>query len=508
MKLDRWIRRVAAGMSGRELRAVMRGDPPTEQPNPRQRAHAYNLLLHFRPRSWPRAAVAFTHTYHLGFFAVFFLLLEVVTGLFLMLYYVPTPEGAYISILRIKAQVPFGDLLRDMHRLGGEVLVVFAALHLLRTYLTASYKDERRLTWITGIGLLTSVLTLAFSGYLLPWDQVAYWAVTIGTSMAEAVPLVGRHLNLLLRGGPDIGADGLLRFYLLHVGLLPVVGLVLLGWHYYRVSRRHGLSLPAGLDVANLPQGKDSPHLKTVPFIPDMATQELLLAGLSLLTIVIVAAFFYDAPLEGHADPGQTPLDIEAPWFFLWIQGLLKLGDKLLMGVIVPCLAFLGLLAVPLVDRSPRRKLRQRPIAVGLAIASVALLLGLGFTGTHHFGIEQPPTIRITQDLTPQEGRGPIHAIPHDQLAVGLYTAESDLNVMPPKLSAFFTSFQACVARAGASGGLPQAEAILIVEAWQADLRRVTLRILWEDAASGQRKTHDRVVHLHRNRNRRSTVPE
>jgi quinol-cytochrome oxidoreductase complex cytochrome b subunit len=500
METDRWIQSIAAGMNAREIRAILRGEPPTHQPNPRKIAHTLNFLLHFRPRSWPQAATRFTHTFRLGFFAVFFLLIEIVTGLILMLYYVPTPQGAYPSILRINAQIFFGELIRDIHRLGGEAMVACVVLHLLRIYLTDSYKKERCFTWFSGVGLLIITLGLAFSGYLLPWDQVAYWAITIGTSMAETVPFFGRQLNLLLRGGADIGADGLLRFYLMHVGILPFTGICLLAVHYYRVSRRHGLSLPAGLDSSSISETQRKKIMKPVPFIPDMLTQEIFLASISLLILIAIAGFFYDAPLESHADPGQTPLDIQAPWFFLWIQGLLKLGDKQIMGVLIPLAGLLGLLCVPLVDRTPRRTLFHRPIALLIAMTSVMALLLLGFTGTHHYGIDQPPAMRIIQNLAPEEGNGPIHKVPYDQLAVGMYSKSTDVEMMPAKLSEVFKDFRERVIKLVELGEMPHAESILIVEDWQVDLRRVTLRIVWTEAKTGQRNSQERVVHLHRNR--------
>ncbi len=131
-------------------------------------------------------------------------------------------------------------------------MVAFVALHMLRTYLTGSYKKERSFTWLTGVVLLLVTLFLSFSGYLLPWDQLAYWAVTIGTSMAESAPIFGNEVNLLLRGAPDIGAGGLLRFYLLHVVFVPLLGILVLSIHYYKVSREHGISLPARIEEGDI----------------------------------------------------------------------------------------------------------------------------------------------------------------------------------------------------------------------------------------------------------------
>jgi quinol-cytochrome oxidoreductase complex cytochrome b subunit len=495
------IRAVAAGMSGREVRAVLRGDPPTERPNPRFLAHTISFLLHLRPRTYPRASTCFTHTFRLGFLTVFLFVVEIVTGLILMVYYVPTPDGAYESILRLTSRVPFGEMLRDIHRLAGEAMLIFAVLHMLRTYLTGSYKGKRTFTWLTGVGLLIITLGLAFSGYLLPWDQLAYWAVTIGTSMAEATPVIGRELNLLLRGAPEIGADGLLRFYLLHVIFLPLAAILVLGAHYYRVSRTHGISLPASVEEGDLPDDVRQQAKERVNLIPDLLTHEIFLIGLGILTLIVATLFFYDAPLEHHANPKQTPLDTEAPWFFLWVQGLLKLGDKTLMGVIVPVLVLALLFAVPYLDFNPNRRLRKRPLALLLSLAAIMALAVLSYMGTHHYGIELPAATRIVQDLVPEEGEGPLQAIPFEQLAVGIYTIdETDAGDLPPALGAVFAEYERQVNQAEAAGQFSESQGVMIVEDWQAGLKRITLRLTWTDPESEARKMHERIVHLHRDR--------
>jgi quinol-cytochrome oxidoreductase complex cytochrome b subunit len=491
------MRGFAAGMSGREVRAIARGEAPTERPNPRYMAHTLSFLLHVRPRYYPKAVTQFTHTFRLGFFAVFLLAVEIITGFILMIYYSPTPATAYESLLRLVSEVPFGKLLRDIHRLAGEAMIVVVALHMLRTFLTGSYKNERKFTWVTGVALLLITLGLGFSGYLLPWDQLAYWAVTIGTSMAEAAPLVGPSLNLLLRGAPEIGGDGLLRFYLLHVIVLPLAAIPVLGAHYYQVSRRHGISLPVSLEEGDLSPQARQKAIQKVNFIPDVLTHETLLTGLGLLALLVAATFFYSAPLEHHADPRQTPLYTEAPWFFLWVQGLLKLGDKTLMGVIIPTLVVVAMFAVPYLDPNPLRSLRKRPLAVLLVLLSVGALAALSYMGTHHYGIDTPATVRIMQILAPEEGNGPLHRVSFEQLVVGIYPINNtDSSAMPPDLAQVFAQFEQEVNRAN----LPDAQAVMIVEAWQIDLQRVALRITWTDPEDEQPRTEERFVYLHRNR--------
>src|SRR5512139_82499 len=196
--VDNRVRIITAGIGLTELRAVMRGDPPTEKPNPRYKVHTTSFLFHIRPRYYEAGSTILSHTLRLGFFTSFFFFVELFTWLILILYYTPSPEKAYTSILDLANNVPYGQMLRDIHRLGAEGMVIFTVLHMLRTYFTGSYKKERSFTWLTGLVLLGITLFLSFSGYLLPWDQLAYWAVTIGTSMADAAPLIGNQLNLIL----------------------------------------------------------------------------------------------------------------------------------------------------------------------------------------------------------------------------------------------------------------------------------------------------------------------
>jgi quinol-cytochrome oxidoreductase complex cytochrome b subunit len=496
-----WLRQLIAGLSLDEVRGLLRGDSPVGTPDPRSRAHRSSFLLHFRPRTYRRPATWFSNTYFLGFFTVLLLAVEVLTGLVLMVYYQPTPEGAYPSILRIVGEVPLGALLRDIHRLAAEAMIVCVILHLLRVFLSAAYKGKRRITWMIGVALLFCTLGMAFTGYLRPWDQRAYWAVTIGTSILEAVPLGGHGLNLLVRGGTDIGASGLLRFNLLHILVLPLLSALLLGAHYYRVSRSHGISLPAHLDTDGSSDGRQNDLGKRIPFLPDMLTRELLLTCAGLLVLVGVACFLYDAPLEHHADPRQTPLDTQAPWFFLWLQGLLKLGDKILMGVILPLLMATALLLTPFIDRTPQRRIGQRPIALAVTIASLAALVLLSYMGTHHYGIHLPQAERIAQDLAPIEGGGPLHGVPFEQLKVGLYDIETVApDSLPPNLGQVFSEFATRVKSNAHQSQMPEAAGVLVVEDWQQDLKRVTLRITWEDPAGPTRKSFERIVHLHRER--------
>jgi len=398
--------------------------------------------------------------------------------------------------------------------------VIFTALHMLRTFLTGSYKKDRSFTWLTGVILLGITLFLSFSGYLLPWDQLAYWAVTIGTSMAEAFPLIGDQVNLLFRGAPDIGAGGLLRFYLLHVVLLPLAAILVLSIHYYKVAREHGISQPARID-----EGKASPEeLKNakqrIDYIPDLLTHEVFLTALGMFILVAAIAFniYGPAPLEHIANPQQTPLDTKAPWYFWWLQGMLKLGDKTLMGVILPGIMTAILLGIPYIDRNPHRSMFKRPWAVGAGLLATLVIVVLSYMGLPEYGIPHAAATRIIQDMVPEEGLGPLRAVPFDQLQPGVYEVGENTpkNLCPdlilgpdqprgcPELTKIFKEYNDRIIRATTITNLPKherlpnVEAVMLIEDWQRDLRKVTMRILWDDVDTGARKEYSRHVYIHR----------
>ena len=385
-------------MGWNDWRSVIRGEA-APRPNPRMRVHNNSFWYHIRPRALPLEATAWYYTFGLGWMSFFFFALESVTGLILMVYYTPAPDIAYADMLRIISDVPLGRLMRNMHRLGAHMMVMIVLLHMLRTYVTASYKAPRQFVWVTGAGLLFITLFLSFSGYLLPWDQLAYWAVTVGTSMADAAPFVGNATNLLLRGAPDIGAGTLLRFYLLHIFLLPILAIVLISVHYYAV-RKQELS-PMHELFENKP-----PTKRKIPFLPDQVFFEVAVVALLTFAFIVINQYFWDAKLESQANPGQTPNHTRAPWYFLWLQGMLKFGDKLWFGLIwVPVI--LGLLTViPYLDRNPSRRLKDRKVALAGTLIS---LLGLGFisyAGMPQYGIQQTAGSEITQEWVPIEGEG------------------------------------------------------------------------------------------------------
>ncbi len=490
------VERITAGLDIAALRGMLRGDEP-ERPNPRLTPHAEGFWLHMRPSFYNQLVTGVYPSFRLGWFSTFFLTFEIITGVFLMFWYTPSPLVAYQNMIDILSNVPFGRLMRDMHRLGAELMVVFVALHMLRTFVTGSYKKPRQFTWATGALLLWITLGLSFSGYLLPWDQLSLWAVTIGASMAEAAPpeVVGRTLNLLVRGGPDIGANGLLRFYLMHVIGLPLIALVMLGVHYYKVVI-HGHSLPPAEESIGEDTARKVPRDTREYFLPTIATRELFYVFGLTLVLIVISAWFYHAPLEPHADPQVTPLHTTAPWYFLWLQGMLKLGDKVLWGVIIPTIIVGATLVFPYVELGPSRRYGNRRIGLsGVAVVVYALAV-LSFMGTPWYAVQSSADTEVLAELLPQTHPGPVRTADWDDLEVGTYDVANWSSAPTPTLENLLRLFDESLESHGAE--LPNAEGVMVVEEWQPGLKKITFRILWDSVETGQSREASQTTYLHR----------
>ena len=424
--IDETIERISAGMNITDIREALRGEKPTRRPNPRLTPHADGFFLHIRPSYYNSDVTGIYPTFRLGWLSTYFVILETITGIFLMIWYTPSPDVAYENMLAILGNVPLGQLMRDLHRLGAELMVMVVSLHMVRTWTTGSYKKPRQFTFFTGVILLVLTGFLSFTGYLLPWDQLALWAVTIGASMTGAVPpeIVGSAVDLLFRGGPQIAENGLLRFYLLHVLALPALLFVVLSVHYYKVII-HGLSLPPQREEIGEDTAKRVPLDRRVYFIPDVLTTELMWTGLTTLILIVMSIWFFHAPLENHADPQVTPLGTTAPWYFLWIQGALKLGDVVFWGVIFPGL-MLGFLAVwPYVDVAPSRRYAHRRLGISIIMIIVALSSLLSYMGLAEFGVRTSADQEILHELSHPPAHnnvGILRTIPFNQLVPGFYS--------------------------------------------------------------------------------------
>ena len=479
---DDTFTRITAGISAGEFRRMLRGEPPG-RPNPRLKPHSEAFLLHIKPTYYHESVTRWTHTFRLGLLSTYLFFFETITGMILMIWYTPSPAQAYVDMIRLMSNVPFGQLMRDLHRLGAELMVVAVTLHMVRTYLTGSYKAPRQFTWFTGVILFVVTLFLSFSGYLLPWDQLAYWAVTIGTSMAEAIPptIVGETVNLLARGAPDIGANGLLRFYLLHVLFLPLILFLFFFVHYYKVVH-FGISLPANEEEVGQDTANKIPADRRVYYLPDVLLDEtmFILGATALMTFLV--AFFFQAPLESIANPQSTPLHTVAPWYFYWLQGLLKVADKMIAGVILPGVLLVLLIAIPYLDRNPSRRARDRRVAIISGVVAGVVMLILSWMGTPQYAVQGAPSVEIVQELMPEEGAGHIREIGYHHVPVGVFDSRvpAEEQTDDHEWVHVVEEFSASIARFDAADPeFNDAWGTITVTQEQTHLRRIVFDIHW-----------------------------
>jgi quinol-cytochrome oxidoreductase complex cytochrome b subunit len=329
-----------AGLPSRVWRSIFRG--PTVPHDDRERKWVVfnHWILHARPVRVPTKTLRYTHTWGLGGMSLVLFLLLAATGVLLMFVYEPSPGYAYDSIVALQGQVFFGKLIRNMHYWSANLLVAVLVLHLLRVYLTGAYYPPRQFNWIIGLTLLGGVLVSNFTGYLLPWDQLSYWATTIVTGMLGYVPLVGGWLQGVVRGGSEIGAATLVMFYAAHTTLVPVTLIVLMGLHFWRIRKARGVVVPRAPDE---PADKPTDYVLT---LPHLLLRELTVA-LVLVAFVMVISLVFDAPLGTAANPGMSPDPAKAPWYFVGVQELLLHFDPVFALVVIPLVVVAGLLAIP-----------------------------------------------------------------------------------------------------------------------------------------------------------------
>ncbi|MCB0072503.1 MAG: cytochrome bc complex cytochrome b subunit [Caldilineaceae bacterium] len=494
--------RITAGIDAGEFRRMLRGEPPG-RPNPRLKPHSEAFLLHIKPTYYHESVTRFTHTFRLGLLSTYLFFFETITGMFLMIWYAPSPDRAYSDMIYLLSNVPYGQFMRDLHRLGAEMMVAIVTLHMVRTYLTGSYKAPRQFTWFTGVVLLVVTLFLSFSGYLLPWDQLAFWAVTIGTSMAEAVPpaIVGETVNLLARGAPDIGANGLLRFYLLHVLFLPLVLFLFFFVHYYKVVH-FGISLPAHEEEVGQDTANKVPADRRVYFLPDVFLDETMFLIAFTAICVVISAFFFAAPLESIANPQVTPLHTVAPWYFYWLQGMLKIADKTIAGVILPGVLLVLLIGIPYLDPNPSRRAKDRRVAIISGVVAGAVMIVLSWMGTPQYAAQAAPAVEVVQELMPEEGAGLVREVGYDEIPVGVYDTRDDLAAMYPEeeyhgLHEILVEFEDSIRMwQRQDPDFNEAYGVLTVTQDQPQLRRLDWQINWLDA-NGEANTFERHFFLH-----------
>lgn len=311
--------------------------------------------------------------YYVGGMTLFLFIIQVLTGILLLLYYRPTPADAFESVQYIETQVYFGWLIRSVHSWGANLMIFAAFVHMFSVYFLKAYRKPRELTWLSGVILLFLVLGFGFTGYLLPWNTLAYFATRVGTEMAGSVPLVGDFLLKFLRGGNEVGGATLTRFFGFHVAILPGLTTVLLGLHLFLVQKL-GMSVPPSVEKE---AERTQIPVRIIPFFPNFLLRDIIgwYAALGLLG-ALAALFPWE--LGEKADPFlPAPAGIRPEWYFLFMFQTLKyIPARILFfeGELVGIIAF-GLVAVlwlliPFVDRTPAEG-RWARIFTGLGVFAI-----------------------------------------------------------------------------------------------------------------------------------------
>ena len=304
-----------------------------------------NFFHHLHPPTIPASQARWRYTLGAGGIAIFLMVVLVITGALEMFYYIPTPAEAALSIQTISYLVPFGGLIRNLHFWSAQLLIVVSAVHLVRVVFTGAYIPPRRFNYLLGLALFVSSIFLNFTGYILRWDTGIQWALVVGTNLIKTIPFLGNDLYTILVGGAEPGTSTLIRFYAWHVFGLMSVSAILIGWHAFRVRRDGGIDLPP-------------PSLRTAPerisrF--ELVRREVLAMILTSAALMILS-IFSPAPIAAPIRLSvlqSVPESAAAPWFFLWVQQMLKWGDPFLFGILVPVIILLILVLIPYIFPKP-----------------------------------------------------------------------------------------------------------------------------------------------------------
>lgn len=373
--------------------------------NERLRSEAItdNLFLHVHPVKVYRETLEFPKTLGLGLISFYLFVILSITGVLLMFYYVPHVDRAYQDMKDLQFAVSFGVIIRNMHRWSAHAMIVAVFLHMCRVYYTASYREPREFNWVLGVFLLLITLFLSLTGYLLPWDQLAYWAITIVSNLIGVAPLVGKKMRYMVLGGTIVGQNALIRFYVMHVIVLPFLALLLILVHFWRIRKDGGLARkdeaaeaaeeregdPQGEELKsyglmNLVEGK-TPHVgqdpdRMVTAWPNLLVREATLF-LFVMIVIMALSVLFDAPLEEMANFAITPNPAKAPWYFVGLQELLSWGNPIYGGILAPMAAVLALLFVPYMDRGKTgtaewiHPTRRRAVIIFTVITVAAIVL-------------------------------------------------------------------------------------------------------------------------------------
>lgn len=311
--------------------------------------------------------------YVFGSGLLFIFVNQIVTGVILAFYYVPSVDHAHTTVSFIHKVVTGGSLIRSLHSYGSSVMIVLLMLHLVQTFLYGAYKSRRELLWLAGCFLFLLVLGMGFTGYLLPWDRRAYFATAVGTNIVSEMPLIGPFLKTVLRGGAEMGTLTISRFFVLHVFVIPALIFGGIGLHLFFFRKRGAAGPPL--------RPEETEALPTQPFFPGQVVKDFVFGILLIVALGLLASLF-PAPLGPVANPSDATYVPRPEWYYLPAFQWLKYwrGSGILVGIIlIPILIFGALFLAPFLDRSPERRPLRRPVSVGLFVLVLAGVVFLGY---------------------------------------------------------------------------------------------------------------------------------
>lgn len=327
--------------------------------------------------------------YTLGIVAFVAYLIQSVTGIFLLIFYVPHEDHAFKSVQYIMNTVPYGWLFRLIHVVGSNLMVAVVILHMFSVFFLAAYKKPRELTWVLGALMLLITLAFCLSGYLLPWSQLSYWATTVATTIPTAFPFLGDYVAKLLRGGEQVSGVTLNRFFALHVALLPPLLMTLFGLHIFLI-RRIGISSPpfgGESEKRGWKEFKHESHPDGQPFYPYFFSKEAFMIVLYFVALFFVISFspalFLPADANIPADPFNTPEHIRPEWYFLAPYQILKLIPNKFLGIAFEIFLVTVFLLWPFFDRSEENNILKRPLLLALFIGTILLWAAFTIWGSY-----------------------------------------------------------------------------------------------------------------------------
>ncbi len=326
--------------------------------------------------------------YTLGFIAVVAYAVQVITGIVLLIYYIPHPDHAFRSVQDIMTKIPYGWLFRQMHAVGSNLMITVVVLHMITVFLMGNYKQPRELTWLGGGLSLLITIMFGLSGYLLPWTQLSYWATTVVTSMPTALPLIGEPVARILRGGDTVSDITLSRFFAFHVAVLPPLFLGLMGIHLFLINRIGISATPFGLaDEEKRPLTEY--HRKTHPdgtsYYPAFFQKQMymLMAYFAVMFLIITffPTLFFPDESNFPADPYTTPSDVHPAWYLLPPYQVLRMIPNKFLGIMVLVVIVLLFLCWPFLDTYREKNVLKRPVLRGVFISLLVAWIVLLFWG-------------------------------------------------------------------------------------------------------------------------------